>query len=255
MITVQLPMLTNWLIPRAALTAALLGSLLAMPVSLCAATGGFSATLSAQQKSATGLDTLSGEQRTELDRLISAEVTEARKQEASEFAGTFVSRRSEEERKAAGLDQLTAEQATRLNALVAAAVAASPKPRERPRIKESDVLNPPRKPEIHGEVSLTYGRGSGGSEFRAASMFVDYFDPNSGFGLSVGITQAKGNGFYGFYPDYGYYGSPFYRPGFGYSTLPYRSFARDYDWYDDDGFGYRPAADWNSSYYRGFRRR
>jgi hypothetical protein len=223
-----------------------------MAVSLSAAEGGFSATLSAEQKNSTGLTSLTSAEREALDQLVAAEVGQARQENSSGFDGTFASRRTDEERKQAGLDRLTPAQLTKLNRLVAAAMAASPKPKERPRIKDSDVFSAPIKPEVHGEISLTYGRGSGGSDFRAASMWVDYFDPNTGFGLSVGISNFKGNGFYGFYP--GYYGpSSFYGPGFGYYGSPYRNFGRD-EWDVGDGQSFRTYGDWNSPYYREFHR-
>ena len=246
------------------LRAILLGSLLAVATSLSAAVGGFSATLSTDQKNSAGLTTLTPAELAELDQIIAVEVGQARKEGSTEFEGTFLARRTEDERKLAGLDRLNPAQLTKLNALVAAAVGAAPKPRERPRIKDSDVFNAAKKPEVHGEVSLTYGRSSGGGDFRAASMWVDYFDPNTGLGIGIGISQSSGKGFYGFYPDdygygygYGYGPSAFYGSRFGYAGSPFRSFGAG-DYYDGQGSSFRPLADFSDGYYRdyrGFRRR
>jgi len=234
--------------------ATLLGCWLICIAPLFAATGGFVSTLSVDQKTAAGLNTLSPEQSAALDRIVAAEVHQARQEDAMEFEGTFVSRRTDEERRTTGLDKLKPDELTKLNGLVAAAVAAGPKPRERPRIRDSDVFSVKRKPEVHGEISLSYGRVSGGGDFRAASMWVDYFDPNTGLGLGVGISQISGNGFYGFYP--GYYGPPYYDSGFGYPASSYRRFGRN-SWDDPDRPLYNPGPfDWNRpSYYRDFRRR
>lgn len=219
--------------------------------SLHAAQGGFSATLSVEQKNSIGLATLADDEREALDRLIAVEVSIARQDSANELAGDFATRRTPDERQQAGLERLTPTQLAELNAVVASAIAASPKPKERPRIKDSDVFTPQRKPEVHGEISLTYGRSSGGGDFRAASMWVDYFDPNTGLGLGVGISSFKGNGFNGFYP--GYFGSPFSSfSDFGYYGYdsPYRSFGRDYS-YSEDTRSLSLSKSWNG----GFRRR
>jgi hypothetical protein len=168
-----------------------------------AADGGFAATLTAEQRESAGIGTLSPEQRTALDGLVASDLALARKENLPEIGGTFAARRSEAERQQAGLDHLTAAQLARLNELVAAAVAARPKPRERPRLKENDVLAAGRKPEIHGSVSFAYGWGSGGRDYRASSLWLEYFDPDSSLGLGVGISTFDGDGFGGcFYPSF-----------------------------------------------------
>ena len=217
-----------------------------------AAQGGFSATLSAEQKDSVGISALTADECTALDQLVAAEVALARKENSAEFESTFVARRTDEQRRQAGLDRLTPDQLTKLNGLVANAVAASPKPKERPRIKDSDVFSAAKKPEVHGEFSLTYGRTSGGGDFRAASMWVDYFDPNTGLAIGIGISRSRGTGLYGFCPDY--YPGYGYGGGLGFYGSPFRNFGRD-DLYENDSRIYGLAADWDSSYYRGFRRR
>lgn len=232
----------------------LLGGWLAIAAALHAAEGGFTATLSSEQKIATGLDRLAAEQRALLDRIVATEVAGARN-DAGGLDGTFLSRRTDEERKQTGLNQLTGEQRDNLNLLVASAVAANPQPRERPRIRDAEIFTRPRKAEVHGGVSLTYGRSSGGGDFRSASMWVDYFDPNSGLGLGIGITRSKGSGFHGFYPGYYGFGPSFYGSGLDYMASPFWGFGRS-RWYDDDDLYFRDRDAWNGpSYRRGLRPR
>ena len=170
--------------------------------------GGFVATLSADQQAAAGLPALSLAERAALDQLVTVELAQVRQRTPDGFTGTFVSRRTEAELKAAGLDRLTPAELSKLNELVAATLAIHPKPKERPRIKDDDVLNPEKKPEIHGSVSLTFGSGGRGRNVWGSSLWLDYFDPASGLGLSVGLSNFSGKGFYGYYPDY--YGSRYY---------------------------------------------
>ena len=198
-----------------------------------AAEGGFTATLSSAQQSAAGLTALSPAERASLDQLVSREIALVRQEKSAEPDGAFIARCTGPEREHAGLDRLTATQQTRLNELVAAALFTRPVPRQRPRIKDNEVLNPAMKPEIHGSISLTYGRGSGGGSFHGAAFNVDYFDPASGLGLSVGIANYSGHGLYGFYPagfgypyDYGY-------DGLGLMGGPYRFSPYDDPYYGD----------------------
>ena len=200
---------------RATLSALFLaGCLCAVTASLPAADGGFSATLSREQMIAAGLVTLTPAERAMLDQFVTAEVALARRENLTDLGGTFVGRRSEGERKSAGLDRLKPAELARLNELVAAAVAAHPKPKERPRLKETDVVLPSRA-EIHGSVSLTYGWGRGGRNFRATSLWLDYYDPQSGLGLSFGLASVDGAGLYGYYPG-GYYDSRYSDLGLGF---------------------------------------
>ena len=237
----------------------LLAWALAASASLIAAEANFSATLSAEQQASTGLTTLTSEELAALDRLVAVDrlggtgLTAARPESLPELKNNFVARRSDEERKQAGLDRLTPAQLSQLNALIAGSNLGTPKPKDRPRIKDSEVFAAPKKPEVHGGFSLTYGRGSGGSSFRSASMWVDYFDPTTGLGLSVGMTRSKGNGFYGYYPyAYDYY--PYYRSGLGFGGSPYRGFDQD-NWYASEERSIGATAELTSDQYRDFRRR
>ncbi len=191
------------------LRAIIAGCLLGLAIPLHAGEGGFVATLSVDQQAAAGLPSLSAAERAALDQLVAGELAQARQGELRELAGSFASRRAEVERRSAGLDRLTPAELTKLNDLVAAALAARPKPKERPRIKDAEILVAAPRPEIHGEVAVTFGWGGAGRTFRASSLWLNYFDPVSGLGLGIGLSNISGNGFYGFYPDYfgsGYYG-------------------------------------------------
>lgn len=197
--------------------------------SASAAVGGFSATLSNDQQIAAGLATLTGDQRAALDRLVAAELARVRSNADEALTGTFLSRRSDEELALAGLNQLTPQQLTKLNEYAAAALAARPQPRERPRLKDSDVISAKRRPEIHGEVTVAYGFGRGGREMLAGSLFVNYYDPESRIGIGVEISQFEGDGFWGGYPGYGY--------GYGFDPIGYGY-----------GYGYGYGSDWGYRY-------
>ena len=197
-----------------ALRTALAGVALAAGTALAAATGGFSATLPTEAREAAGLTALTAAELAALDQLVTVEVRLARQQDLQELRGTFATRRTAEEWTQAGLDRLTPAQLAKLNALVAAALAARPQPRERPRLKDQDVLAGGAKPELHGSVSLGLGWASGGRSFRTTSFDVDYFDPVTGLEINVGYSTFKGDGFLGYYP--GYYG-------------PYDAWATPYD--------------------------
>jgi hypothetical protein len=202
---------------RSALAAGCLWLVVAAPLAF----GGFSATLSPTEKSSLGLDALSVEERALLDQLVAEDLALARRENPAALAGTFASRLDEAARKQAGLDRLTPAQLAALNERVAAAVANRPAPRERPRLKQADVLAAKKRGEIHGSVTLAYGWG-GGREVRAGSLWLDYYDPENRFGLGVGITTVNGDGFYGYHPGYHsgrYFHDPYYPADFYYDDF------------------------------------
>jgi hypothetical protein len=188
----------------------LLASLL-LAAALHAAEGGFTATLSLDEKSAAGITTLSADERNALDLLVADDLAFARREKLTALDGTFVSRLSEASRKSAGLDRLSPEQLAKLNELVAAAIAARPQPKERPRLKDKDVLTR-KEGQVHGSVTVGYGWGSGGRVARFGSFAVNYTDPSGRFGLGLGLSTFDGDGFWGYYP--GYYTPGYYYPGF-----------------------------------------
>lgn len=185
-----------------------LGGLIA-PTATLHADGGFTATLSAEKQANAGGPTLSPVERIILDQLVAGELAALRQGDGRELEGSFVGRRTEAERKAAGLDRLTEAQLTKLNESVASLLTARPKPKERPRLKESEVLAAAKKNEIHGSVTVAYGWGRGGRDMWAESLWLDYYDPESRVGISIGLSNF--NGYYGYYPDYyGYNGGRYY---------------------------------------------
>ena len=209
-----------------------------------AAEGGFATTLSAEQQTTAGLNKLSATERAALDQFVARELGQVRQGGLTAFNGTFVSRRTGLERQSAGLDRLTPAELTTLDELVATSLAAHPKPKERPRIKDSDVFNPPPKPEIHGSLSLTYGRGRGGRSFRGSSFSLDYFDPTTGLGLSVGLANYSGKGFYSYYPDY--YGWPDYNSELFYLESSAHGLSSESFRYGE-GQSFRTMSAWDSS--------
>jgi hypothetical protein len=225
------------------------GGLMILATPLRAAEGGFAATLSTEQQAAAGLTTLTPEERTALDQLVAGDLASARRENLTDLGENFVARRTEADRKLAGLDRLTPEQLAKLNELVAAAMAARPTPKERPRLKESDIIVKNR-PEFHGSVTVAYGWGGGG-DMRAGSLWVDYYDPESRIGLGLGISTFEGDGYYG-YPGYGYpgyyssgfypdyYDSPFYSGRPAYLNTSLRTDARGGSFHGDGG-SYRLA--------------
>ena len=222
--------------PRRLSAAILAGCLLVFVPSLPAATAGFATTLSASEQAAAGLTLLSDAERAALDQFVALDLAAMRQDEPGAFIGTFAGRRSDAELKVAGLDRLKPVELTRLNELVAAAIAVHPKPKTRPRIKDDDVINAAAKPEIHGSLSVTVGTGGRGRNFWGSTLTMDYFDPASGLGLSIGLSNFSGKGFYGFYP--GYYGPGYLSDfPFGYDAF-YRGMSRD-DFTAGDGQSFR----------------
>ena len=198
--------------PRRALFAAVraagAGGLLLAATLLHAVEGGFTTTLSPDQQAAAGLTGLSPAERAALDQLVASETAESRVAEGKVLSGTFASRRTEAERQAAGLDRLSEAELARLNEMVANVAISRPKPKERPRLKDDDVVSAKTRPEVHGSVSLTFGHGPGGS-FRGADLWLSYYIPEYGLSLGFGMSRYTG-GFlpYDYYNPGSFYWSP-----------------------------------------------
>jgi hypothetical protein len=168
---------------------------------------GFTAKLSTADQTAAGLTTFTPEQLSALDLQIAREITVARQGDVVAFSRSFMQRRNADQLANAGLSALNTEERTQLDTLVARAVA------QRPPIliktlaakaKEQEAVETiTYKPQIHGEVSLTYGMGSGGRNFYGGSFTGIYEDP--AHHLTVGFTYAEyhGKGLLPFYDDFG----------------------------------------------------
>ncbi|MBX3739062.1 MAG: hypothetical protein KF715_20410 [Candidatus Didemnitutus sp.] len=223
---------------RSLLASLLFVALLALAPAASAATGGFIATLSTEQQAAAGLVHLSADEQTTLNTLVAREVSLARQGNVKAFAGTFSSRRKPSETTAAGLDRLAPEQLAQLDQLVANAIAAGPaQPALPQRLKAKDVARNDRL-EVHGQVSLAYGWGSGGREMRAGSIYTEIHDKQTGTTLGIGYSQVSGDGWWGYgYPDWGYagYDYPYYWD-YG-APLRFASYGRPLGF----GGGFRPS--------------
>jgi hypothetical protein len=178
-----------------------------------AAESGFSATLSSDEKNSAGLDTLSEAEVQALDSLIAEDLAQARKLGAAKLPGTLSSRHSDLLIHAAGLDRLSPDQLSVLNAVLADAIALRPQPRERKRLGEDDVVLSRKRLEVHGGFSFTYGWAGGGRNFRETSAWTSFYDPETGLGLAVGLSNFSGDVLdpYNWY-DYGHR----YAAGYGY---------------------------------------
>jgi hypothetical protein len=176
----------------------LMGSVLPAPES------GFTATLSPAQQAAAGLATLTADERACLDRLVAAESIPGR-EIYSALNANFDRRQTAEARQQAGLDRLSPEQLDQLNGLVASALAPRPKPKDRPRIKDSEILAEKAPPEIHGALTVGLGWGGGGTS-RYGALQLEYYDPEHGFSLGIGLESYSGPGRFGYYPYDAYSG-------------------------------------------------
>lgn len=162
--------------------------------------GRFSKTLTASERIDSGLEKLSADQLAVLDALIRRDARiNAAPDAAHPLPARFSQRLSPEERASAGLDLLTAAELARLDTLVrrqasgdlASLTSTTPRPELEP-----EVTRP--APEIHGEISFTFGSGSGGYREKGGYMMLDYQDPAHGLELLVGYGETQISG-----PAYG----------------------------------------------------
>jgi len=182
----------------------LTGLLAALAAPLPAAGGGFTAALTPEQKAEAGLATLSSGQLGALDRLVAVDIVRSRHIRLPALTDPYSQRYSAVETKEAGLDQLSPEQLAKLDGLIASAIAAAPpppslQPRERPRVRDGEILSEKGRMQVHGGMSLTMGWASGGRNYREVGAWVSYFDPVTGLGLSVGFSRSSGDMFGGSY--------------------------------------------------------
>ena len=111
--------------------------------------------------------------------------------------GAFSQRLNADERRNAGLVRLSPDQLTRLDALVEQRVplrvsfAAPAAGATTPTVEVERV-----RPQIHGEVTLGMGWGSGGYSEMGGSMVVDYSDPAHGLDVLMGDSEVRTKGSY-----------------------------------------------------------
>lgn len=176
---------------------------------------GFVSTLSDDDRKAAGIDRLSKEEQSELDFLVTKEMSLARAGNVRGFAGTFTSRRNPAERVAAGIQRLSDAEQKKLNELVASRLARGPDATSSVTRLKKEVVTKAKNPvELHGEVSFTYGWQKGGGDFKGGSMYVTAYDPDTRLSLGVGYAHYEGDGWFGYGPGY-YYSPGIPRYGYG----------------------------------------
>lgn len=158
----------------------------------------FSQILTPDERTAVGYSHLSGAQVDAIDTLVARDLTLARQGDVVAFAKGFTDRRAPEERVRAGIDQLTPDERARLDALVATVIAARPMTAVFQRAAtDSDagaVKRLPSQAEVHGSVSLFYGRSSGGGSLYGGSVDTWITDPTKRWTLGVGYSEVHTNG-------------------------------------------------------------
>lgn len=158
----------------------------------------FSQILTPAERTATGFDRLTSEQAKALNALIERDVSAARQGDVVAFAKTFTQRRSPEEWKRAGIDRLTETERAQLDRLVATAVAARPvvpfvRSPYTPGGADSVSIDKP-KPEVHGDVSVFVGAGSGGYSAYGGAFDATVTDPSHRFTFGVGMSDVHVRG-------------------------------------------------------------
>mgnify|MGYP001550237427 FL=1 len=158
----------------------------------------FIAALSADDQAAAGLPKLTASERAELDRQIAREITLARQGDVIAFAKPFGDRRTSAQITATGLSRLSAGERTELDALVARAVARRPVTaftRYSKKSADDDAVETVTyRPQLHGQISLTYGTAGRGREFYGGSSTTIYDDPAHGFAAAFTYAEYHGKG-------------------------------------------------------------
>jgi hypothetical protein len=189
-------------------------SLLALTASLFAAslyagdTQRFSQSLTAEQRTTAGIDQLNSDQVAALDALVrldahqAAAATKKAAATASKPAAgmaspaqaarpPFTRSLSVDQRRAAGLDTLTAGQQGAVDTLVAGQLASASvryEPSASPAVEAVEFF--PNRYEVHGEMGLSFGGGSGYSS-REAWMSTTLLDTKTGTAFSVGVSSGR----------------------------------------------------------------
>jgi len=167
-----------------------------------------------EQWTETGLNQLTSDNIAVIDALVRADKAASEYRHNNVRSTRFSQRRNEHERTISGLYLLTTAQIQRLDDLVAVRIIPPTAQLEAsipsPRLTVEPVMAGARPPEIHGQFSLTYGWGKGGST-RGADATMVYDDPAHHFSLLFNYSDYRGKGYYPLiYPGAGIY--PYYRP-------------------------------------------
>jgi hypothetical protein len=163
----------------------------------------FTQNLSPAEWKEAGFARLSTDQMTALDALIQRDVDAARQGDVVGFAKSFTERRTPDEWRRGGIDHLTPAERVKLDAIVAAAIATRPAvafiPRPAAAGAAKEIKTAPRPWEVHGQVSMFVGAGSGGRSFYGGDFDVWATDPTHRITVGVGASEIRGKGF-----GYGY---------------------------------------------------
>jgi hypothetical protein len=185
--------------PAAAFVAVLLATVVG------AAGAGFSDQLSPTERAATGIANLTATQIGSLDSLVARDVTYAHEGGVTGFSSTFTERCTTQERASIGIDRLSEQNRSRLDFLIARAISAGPPPEQAfaysPPAKSTPpapvtLVSQPPHLEVHGDVSLTVGAGSHGSNFYGTSADLFVTDPTGKYTIGVGYSQYHGKGYF-----------------------------------------------------------
>jgi len=171
----------------------------------------FSATLTPDQREATGLAHLSADNVAVIDGLVRQDEAASKFKNNNVDHTRFSQRRTEREREIAGLNRLTPAQLTRLDGLVGLRIngPVSTEPATIVTTTGTAVQSPAagRKLEIHGELGFTYGWGKGGN-VSGGDLILTYDDPAGRYSVLVGYAEYHGKGLVPCYYPY----DSFYRP-------------------------------------------
>ena len=166
----------------------------------------FSATLSPEQRTASGLTVLTADNVAVIDGLVRQDEAASKLKNNGVDHTRFSQRRTGREREIAGLDQLNPTQVNTLDTLVANRIAGTDSElvanvsTESHRATGVTAVKLKRPLEIHGEISYTYGRSSAGS-FQGGDLVLTYDDPEHRYSVLVGYSEYHGKGLPGcFYP-------------------------------------------------------
>ncbi len=174
------------------------GALLAASAAAARADDGrFSQRLPAFDFAGAGLARLSADQLAALDALIRRdEQQQARRRDAAGRSGRFSQRLPADERRVAGLEFLKPTELEHLDWLVAQVEGSGPPTGLAAGSPGSAVVVRPARPapQIHGELSLTVGAGSGGYQEIGGSLVLEYDDPAHGLTLLTGFSQWRATG-------------------------------------------------------------
>jgi hypothetical protein len=171
------------------------------PIIQAAESGRFTDSLTTQQRAEVGLEKLSSDNVAVINALVRQDGSTSQLRNNNVRATKFSQRRTEHERSIAGLTLLNPEEIARLDDLVGLRFAPPPSPlletASMPSIlsiSAMDTTTTPRRPEIHGSFSLTYGWSKGGS-VKGGDATLFYQDPEHRYSILFNYSEYRGKGY------------------------------------------------------------